>query len=78
MSQLRLLSVAILFVGVVSSFAMAGTVSSPPTIELEKPVHFLTPNGKDVVVGPGSYKVQPLSLTIQPTFTSTNRSLYST
>lgn len=30
----------------------------PPTVEIDKEVHFLTPEGEDVVVAPGDYGVQ--------------------
>ena len=30
----------------------------PPTVEIDKEVHFLTPEGEDVVVAPGAYEVQ--------------------
>ena len=30
----------------------------PPSVEIDKEVHFLTPDGEDVVVAPGDYEVQ--------------------
>lgn len=45
-------------VGMVPSFTAAMETSSPPTIELVRAVHFLTPGGDDVVVGPGFYEVE--------------------
>ncbi|MBI5855521.1 MAG: hypothetical protein HZB35_09905 [Nitrospirae bacterium] len=56
----RSLSVActlvVLLVG--GSVVVATPTASPPTIELSKAVHFLTPGGEDVVVGPGTFEVE--------------------
>ena len=38
----------------VADTAQAG----PPTVEIDKEVHFLTPEGEDVVVQPGAYEVR--------------------
>ena len=42
-----------------SGTQMADTaVAGPPTVEIDKEVHFLTPEGEAVVVAPGAYEVQ--------------------
>lgn len=46
------LYVAVTWVGI-----STGAVNSP-TIEFEKPVHFITPGGDDVVVGPGTFSIE--------------------
>ena len=46
-------------IGVFAVMTAAAVASAPPTIVLERPVHFLTPSGEDdVVVGPGTYEVE--------------------
>jgi len=34
------------------------TEPGPPTVEIDKEVHFLTPKGEDIVVAPGAYELQ--------------------
>ena len=53
------------FIGLLSGlYACSGTQvaelteSGPPSIEIDKEVHFLTPEGDDVVVAPGDYAIQ--------------------
>jgi hypothetical protein len=58
MLKLRAFSAAVLIGIGVAGFVTAATVASAPTITLEKAVHFTTPAGEDVVVGPGTYDVE--------------------
>ena len=59
MSSRSIVSFAILVgIGLIAVMTAAAIASAPPTIVLEKPVHFFTPSGEDVVVGPGTYEVE--------------------
>lgn len=61
---IALFAVSILIGG---SVLLASTPSAS-SIEIPKAVHFLTPNGDDVVVGPGMFEVEAMKdgLTIKP------------
>lgn len=67
MSKLRAFSVAILLIIGIAGLVTAAAVVSAPTIVIEKAVHFLTPSGEDVVVGPGTYQVEAVKEGIQLT-----------
>jgi len=68
MSTQQVLSCAILLGLCVATLAVADTVTSPPTIMLEKAVHFTAPNGDQVTVGPGTFDVDAFKdgLRLQP------------
>lgn len=58
MKPIRVLSV-VFSVGIaIAAVVTAATVASAPTITLEKAVHFTSPSGEDVVIGPGTYEVE--------------------
>lgn len=40
--------------------SMTAAAASPPTVTIEKAIHFLTPSGDDVLVEPGTYQVETL------------------
>lgn len=57
----RILWVTLAIIGSMLVYAGAqlqATTTNPPTITLEKSVHFLTPSGDDVVVEGGTYEVE--------------------
>jgi hypothetical protein len=60
MSGIKLLSVGLLLILIVfvPTFSVAVETSPLPTIELERSVHFFSPDGDDVLVGPGAYEVE--------------------
>ena len=41
------------------SIAHASTLDPLTSITIDQPVHFLAPDGSDVVIGPGEYSVEP-------------------
>ncbi len=57
--QLFWFSVVLVIVAVTNQVGLAKATYEvdPTTISLEQPVHFLTPDGSDVIVKPGTYEV---------------------
>ncbi len=59
-AHLLLIPVVLVMVAIITQVGVAKATGEvdPTTITLERPVHFLTPDGSDVVVGPGTYEVE--------------------
>lgn len=63
MRPLNILSTLCLTLSLLSSVGQAQATLKNPlmTIDLETPVHFLAPDGSDVLVEPGAYSVEPVA-----------------